>query len=471
MSKSILTAALLAGTVSLISLDASAHNSHNPPAGGTELLHSQMQAAAAAAAGAQAAAPPAVPNPNCTLLVPDNPLSAKGLATPYQLVATDPAQGPCNESNAGQSAFVQGAIFDPATGAISVYNPLVIDKGDTPLVAPVPPVLPEHAIVATWFGFNGTNLLLQSASGDALRDGHCVNGTNGSIFGQYSYCNAPDFFKAANAAVKDGKLQVPPLATANDGKPCPSVRDYFIVDQDQSDNVTTLYLMSPNGHFAQLTAANQAAHPTATTIGNPSDNRLTDAFVKPALGCQPFTVPNLADNGALVPALPLNELEARNFQQTPVATVPSGDPMTLVNGNMSLTKTNLYRQGVDQPTADSYNDIDTARYCRQLLRIFPQRLLANQTALAAFTTPDPATGNSLFTFLAARFTATFQLLNCTALTNVTTDPVSVTLDGNGVAISAAVNTAALTQIVQQFAAQKSEDDSKDSFARDQKSHY
>ena len=162
MSKSILTAALLAGTVSLISLDASAHNSHNPPAGGTELLHSQMQAAAAAAAGAQAAAPPAVPNPNCTLLVPDNPLSAKGLATPYQLVATDPAQGPCNESNAGQSAFVQGAIFDPATGAISVYNPLVIDKGDTPLVAPVPPVLPEHAIIATWFGFNGTNLLLQS---------------------------------------------------------------------------------------------------------------------------------------------------------------------------------------------------------------------------------------------------------------------------------------------------------------------
>src|SRR5579864_4916795 len=46
-------------------------------------------------------------NPNCTLIVPANPLSAQGLATPYQLVATNPANGPCNEANANQSAFVQ----------------------------------------------------------------------------------------------------------------------------------------------------------------------------------------------------------------------------------------------------------------------------------------------------------------------------------------------------------------------------
>ncbi|MBV9616789.1 MAG: hypothetical protein JO031_15150, partial [Ktedonobacteraceae bacterium] len=45
-------------------------------------------------------------NPNCSLRVPKNPLTAQGLATPYQLSATDAAQGPCNEANAGQSAFV-----------------------------------------------------------------------------------------------------------------------------------------------------------------------------------------------------------------------------------------------------------------------------------------------------------------------------------------------------------------------------
>ncbi len=35
-------------------------------------------------------------NMNCTLIVPANPLSAQGLATPYQLTATNPANGPCN---------------------------------------------------------------------------------------------------------------------------------------------------------------------------------------------------------------------------------------------------------------------------------------------------------------------------------------------------------------------------------------
>src|SRR5580700_5468342 len=108
----------------------------------TERLNAQMQAAAVAAAGVQPAAAPAVPNPNCTLIVPKNALTAAGLATPFQLVATDPGQGACNESNAAQAAFVQGAVFDPATGAISIYNPLVIDKGDNPLVPPVVPTLP-----------------------------------------------------------------------------------------------------------------------------------------------------------------------------------------------------------------------------------------------------------------------------------------------------------------------------------------
>src|SRR5882724_1998971 len=96
----------------------------NPP--DTERLNAQMQSAAVGAAARPA--PPAssaVPNANCTLIIPPDPLSAKGLATPYRLKATDPGLGPCSESNTAQSAFVQAAIFDPATNSISVYNPLV----------------------------------------------------------------------------------------------------------------------------------------------------------------------------------------------------------------------------------------------------------------------------------------------------------------------------------------------------------
>ena len=41
----------------------------------------------------------------------------------------DPAAGPCNEANGAQTAFVQGAIMTPATGQISIYDPLVVDAG------------------------------------------------------------------------------------------------------------------------------------------------------------------------------------------------------------------------------------------------------------------------------------------------------------------------------------------------------
>jgi hypothetical protein len=157
-------------------------------------------------------------NADCTLIVPPNPLSAQGLATPYQLVATNPANGPCNEANKAQAAFVQGAVIDPATGAISVYNPLVIDKGMQPAAQPVVPQLPAGGTVALWFGFNGNNLTLQGTRG-SLQRGGCVNGVNDSIFGQFGYCNAPRFFAAANGAIQAGQLTPPPLGMANDGKP------------------------------------------------------------------------------------------------------------------------------------------------------------------------------------------------------------------------------------------------------------
>src|SRR6266850_2789002 len=142
----------------------------------------------------------AVPNPDCTLTLPIAPLTALGLATPYQLAATDPAKGPCHELNAAQAAFVQATIIDPATGNISVYNPLVIDQGTIAAVPPVVPIFPANAVVGIWFGYNGDNLTQQPAVG-TLADSSCVNGVPGSVFGQYSYCNAPAFFAAANTAI------------------------------------------------------------------------------------------------------------------------------------------------------------------------------------------------------------------------------------------------------------------------------
>ena len=116
-------------------------------------------AAAPGAAGAAA-------NPNCTLIVPENPLTPLGLTTPYQLTATDPADGPCHEADDSQAAFVQGAIINPATGQISVYDPLVVDANTTAAVAPVLPAIPANAVVALWFGFNGDDLTLKGEDQD-----------------------------------------------------------------------------------------------------------------------------------------------------------------------------------------------------------------------------------------------------------------------------------------------------------------
>jgi hypothetical protein len=376
----------------------------------------------------------AAPNANCSLRVPDQPLTAQGLATPYQLFATDQKQGPCNEANTNQSAFVQAVIFDPATNALSAYEPLVIDRGTQPAIAPVAPRLARGAVVGLWFGFNGTFLHL---TGDK-DDGFCINGLRGSDFGQFAYCNAPRFFRAVNAAIQAGKLAVPPAGMASDGQPCLTTRSFALVDMDQSDNVQTRYLANGNGQTAQLSDANKARVQNAITLGNPSDNALLSRFVDPALGCQAWQIPNLVNTGTMTATLATDELQAAASQQPPIALIPSGDEMVLVNNKPSLAKVNAYRIGVDEMPAATPNDASTITYCNNLINIALPRLQLDTKVLQNAASPDGgATANSLFTFLANRLNATLSAngLNCVGLLNIQ-NPVTLTTDGNGVVTGA-----------------------------------
>ena len=131
-----------------------------------------------AAATATAPAAAAAANVSCRIVVPANPLSATGLSTPYQLEGppgmTPQASG-CTMANFGAlGAFVQATILNPATGALSVYEPLVITQGTQPAAAPVVPTLPAGAVVTIDFGFNGTNLSQVGATRRALAQGRCV---------------------------------------------------------------------------------------------------------------------------------------------------------------------------------------------------------------------------------------------------------------------------------------------------------
>jgi hypothetical protein len=345
-------------------------------------------------------------NPNCTLRVPANPLSAQGLATPYVLSGTEPG-GACHEANADWSAFVEATILDPATGQLSVYRPLVIDRGTEPAAAPVVPTLPAGAVVGIWFGFNGDTLSLRGM-GNSLADGNCVNGLNGSQFGQFAHCNAPGLFAAANTAIGAKQLNVPPLGTGKDGLPCPTVRDFGLVDQDQSDNVTTTYVATADGRTAQAGAT--AGLGGTTKLTNGSDNGLLAAFVDPALGCRPFTAPDLSANGAPATSLALNELQAAAHQAPPVALIPPNDPMAQVDGKPSVAKVNLYRAGVDQPPLNVATETGQA-YCTNLMTIGKQHLMAGKALFTRAPSPDPAAAN-LFEFLTQRLQGSIEKLGC-----------------------------------------------------------
>ena len=85
-------------------------------------------------------------------------------------------------------------------------------------------------------GFNGTNLALE---GRGARQGNCVDALGQSLIGQVSACNAVNFYRMANFEIADRLLKVPALGTSDDGQACLTVRDFAVVDQDQSDNVIT----------------------------------------------------------------------------------------------------------------------------------------------------------------------------------------------------------------------------------------
>src|SRR5271166_3964922 len=406
-------------------------------------------------ASASASAPAAAANVNCDIIVPANPLSARGLATPYQLTGPDgtsPAASGCMMTNAvNLGAFVQATILNPRTGALSVYNPLVITQGTTPAVAPVVPKLPRNAIVTIDFGFNGTDLTQVGATPNALAQGNCVNGL-GSVFGQVSFCNGTSFFNTAFRLMREGRLFVPSagrsakiMPTAGrlgTGNACPTVRNFDMVDQDQSDNVTSIYLLNQTtGQTAQDTAANEANLAGSQKLVNGSDNALIDDFLDPTLGCTPFMAPDLANNRTPATSQALDELLAARNQPRIAALVPENDEMTLdANGQLDPAKTNLYRAEVGQAPINAQNNRNDspAMYCQNLVNIQTPFLAANQALLATDTSPVAAVGENLFTFMANRLLMSFTNLGCQnfGLTN----PVTVVLDGAGAAMSATLNT-------------------------------
>ena len=369
---------------------------------------------------------------NCTVSVPAHPLSAKGLATPWVL-----GDGCTWENGDTEGVFVDATILSP-DGQLQVYNPLVITQGTQPEVAPTPPTIARGSQVILSVGFNGNAVALV---GRGARQGKCIDAFGNSLINQTPQCNAANFYRMADAEIRRGILTVPAIGIGKDGQPCPTVRDFSLIDQDQSDNAVASYLFNPNtGQTAQATAANQASLPGDTTESNGSDNGLLDKFVDPALGCTPFTAPNPTNPNGASASQALNELSARQNQRGMIALLPVNDPQLLVNGKFSIGKTNTFRMETDQRLLpfNTNTTRNAAKYCQDMVNIATPRLKLDADLEVGGASPVPDLGNNLANFMAARLSASFENLNCKnyGLTN----PVTLTLDGSGVATGATFNT-------------------------------
>jgi hypothetical protein len=428
-----LTAGIVVGT-----------SGHNAPK-----LHS------AASSGSAGVSSTAVED-TCDIIVPAHPLTAKGLATPYQLTGAaggSAAATGCQMSNSvNLGAFVQATILDTQTGALYVYNPLVITAGTTPAVKPVVPKLPKHAVVTIDFGFNGTFLLQEGATPDALAQGNCTDGTPGSPFGQVSFCNGINFFDAAFRLERAGRLHVPfagmsknmvPTGgTLGTGRECPTTRNFDMIDQDPSDNVTTKYLFDPaTGQTAQDNTANAARMPGAQVLVNGSDNALVDDFLDPALGCTPFMAPDLGNHGVMATSQALDELLAARNESADPALVPENDEMVLgLGGSFDAAKTDLYRAEIGQAPVDSQTDASSSpqMFCQNMVNIQTPFIAANEKIFAAWPSPVPTVGDTLYTFMANRLASSFDNLNCANFGLHQT--VTVVNNGAGAATEATLNT-------------------------------
>jgi hypothetical protein len=403
----------------------------NPEAGRADLAEANPVDPTGAAISLNQTPAQAATSMNCTLIVPNNPLTARGLATPWQL-----GDG-CSEANPNEEAFAEATILAP-NGQLKIYDPLVITQGTTPAATPATPAIPRGAQVIIDAGFNGNNLVLE---GGGAFQGRCIDAFGNSIIAQTSACNAAAFYADANRQIAAGRLRVPRLGTGTDGQACESTESFSLIDQDQSDNVISEYLLNGNGQTAQNTAANKNAMGGATVLANGSDDGLLAHFVDPALGCTPFQAKDSTSPNGMDSSQATNALSALVNQRGMRALLPVNDPQLLVAGQFSIGKTNAYRALTDQPllSAAANKNQNAATYCQDMTNIQPARLQLDAAKEAGFTTPVPAVGNTLATFMGGRLAASFTNMNCQnfGLTN----PVTVTMDGNGVATAVTFNTA------------------------------
>lgn len=383
----------------------------------------------------------------CLIEVPNDPLNT-GLFEPWY-VTTDPESAVnCTQTIKTSAVFVESTIVDLVTGELFVYYPLILDIDTVPAAPILTAPLPKLYSNIISFGSNGESIkLIPSRNNpDSLTNGRCTYGFLNeddsaiSPFGQVAFCNARHFYKNISMLILKNLIKIPNIGMTKKGDICPTTRSFQVVDADPNDNSLSTYILTKDMKVAQNYPENVKKLNVSKIISNGSDNRLLSVFISPAIGCQTFQVPDLINQTILRYSMALNDIQSNLLKfmipEEDIALVSFNNPMTLVNGNISINKTNLYRKNVNQPLF--YGTLEEAKkydilFCNKLSEIGVPFLIKYQNELINFISPDKENANNLMNFLCDRFVATWGILDCQALTGQNC-PIQVTFDDAGVVI-------------------------------------
>jgi len=206
--------------------------------------------------------------------------------------------------------------------------------------------------------------------------------------------------------------------------PCPTSRDFFTVDAQQSSGLISSYIITKSSLIAQNTITNMKnlGIQVLSNLTNIATDEVVLADIITALGCTQWKVKDLTDpnNVNNLTTLATNEIQAAAYQASPIALVPNNDLMTIINGQQSVQKVNAYRSGCDQPGIQTLIQADGTAYCQNLYYVTPKRLNLNSALFSKYPSPNPNIATNLYAFLCYRFSNTFgpNGLNCLNLLNV-----------------------------------------------------
>ena len=144
----------------------------------------------------------------CGILVPEDPLSINGLKKPYILKSLTNNNNDCCVTKTYKTVFVEVVILDIISNTFYVYNPPVINNNSQIKIKTELPSLPQQYIIGIWFGSNNVTFKLLD-SNNSLHFGNCADGTHQSIFGNFAYCNAKNFFITVNNLINSNNIKIP----------------------------------------------------------------------------------------------------------------------------------------------------------------------------------------------------------------------------------------------------------------------